>query len=143
MSEVESFDVLEVKSAKVKYAGEVLEFKALPIGKIPPFARAIRPVFAVLVEIDQALERGEDVFEKSLDFLEDHGDRLQDAVSIATGKSREFIAEGGIMEFFALLRAVMEVNRDFFGLPSDRAAKRNLAETEKKSPGRGRKASSS
>lgn len=143
MSEVESFDVLEVKTATVAYAGEVLEIKALPIGRFPAFVRHIRLVYSALAQIDMAIERGEDVTERAIDLIAEHGETLQLAVQAATGKPLDFIQSGGLDEFFDLLKAVMEVNRDFFARPSNRTAPKSPEKAEKKSPGRGRKASSS
>lgn len=141
MSEVESFDVLETPTSEVSYNGQRLELKPLTIGKLPAFVRHIKPVFAGLVEVEQRSAAGEDVFELMMDLVAEHGDELQKAASVATGRPLEFIQAGDPVEFLALVKAVIGINRDFFVRRLGQELPQAKPETE--SPGDGHTASSS
>lgn len=141
MNEVESFDVLEVKQATVNYAGEVLEIRPLTIGQLPSFVRNIRPVFASLAHAESVHEAGGDVVDIVMEIIADHGEGLQKAMGIAVGKPLEFIQNGHADEFMALVKAVIGINRDFFGRRLVQVLRPDAPEP--KDPGDGQTASSS
>ena len=142
MNEVESFDVLETKQLTVKYAGEVLEIRPLTIGQLPSFVRNIRPVFASLAHAETVHEAGGDVVDIVMEIIADHGEGLQKAMGIAVGKPVEFIQAGQADEFLELVKAVIGINRDFFGRRLVQMLRPD-APAPQQSPGDGQTASSS
>ncbi len=96
--------IYQPKALDVTVGGETISVKALTVGQIPAFARAIRPCAP-------ALQGGGADW---LALLADHGDAMIDSVGIATGLDVEHLYGLPPDEFVALASAVMEVNMDFF-----------------------------
>ena len=118
---VDEFDVLETLSNVVMYSGTRLEIKPLTVGQLPKFVRGIRPVLERLVLLDDILDKsnGEATdatfLNQVMELIENSGEELQSAMAIAVDKPIEFIAAGDLLEFIALVQAVIRINRDFFG----------------------------
>lgn len=104
MSEAAELDALIQAPARIEVAGETLEIWPLVVIQIPAILRAARPVV-------EALRRGESDI---LGLLADHGDRLLEAVAIATGRTRAWVDALPADDLVRLAGVVVEVNADFF-----------------------------
>lgn len=78
----------------------------LRVRQLGPFTRAVRPVANDLL---LAIESGD-----FLTTIELHSDRVIEAVAVATGEAEEYIGELYPDDLVRLIRAVVEVNTDFF-----------------------------
>lgn len=106
---MEDMSVLEPTFQEVGYRGENLTITALKVGQIPRFLRAAKPVFGALAGLANGA--------KELDLVglvAEHGDALIEAAAVATGKTPDWLGEGGADEFAHLIKAILEVNGDFF-----------------------------
>lgn len=86
----------------VTAGGESVEVGLLRVRQIPAFARAVAPVLGALASGDLVGAAAE------------HFDDVVLAVSVATGKTPEWLGELDADEFLRLASAVVEVNGDFF-----------------------------
>lgn len=122
---MEDTSVLEQATREVAYEGGTLTVTPLKVGQIPAFTRAIRPIFSAIGDFIISAPSGGgqpdggevsiDIdFEKIGGLIADHGDTLIDAAAIAVRKPRDFIANGSPANFVSLVRAIVEVNVDFF-----------------------------
>lgn len=124
--------VLEKPTREVVLKGVSLKVSPLKVGQLPAFTRAIRPVFAAFASLlasplsaGPAGEGGElpeidfDL-EKVADLITDHGDNLMTACAIAIRKDKVDIEDLEIDEFIHLVRAIIEVNADFFARAMNR-----------------------
>jgi|SRR5690606_10465747 len=125
--EARSLDVIAPEGQQVTLAsGRTITAKPITLGQLPRFVKAIRPAFGALVALVPASSspgadggQGADP-EGALDPVElltayaDHGEAINDAVSIVTGEPREVIEGLNLEDALAVLRAVWEVNQDFF-----------------------------
>jgi hypothetical protein len=107
----EGLDVIEPEPVKVPFGAGFVALSPLTVGRLPAFARALRPMAGALERLDlEALDaRG------VLDLLADHGEHLLDAVSIATGIERSEIDRCDHVAIVGLIAGVIKVNADFFG----------------------------
>jgi hypothetical protein len=114
--------VVDPPSIEVAYRGLTLVVKPLNIGKFPKFTRAVRPMFAALagaISSDPSGNPGEGGgleinVSTIVDLVADHGESMIEAAAVATDKNQAWISEGSPGEFIALVRAIIEVNADFF-----------------------------
>lgn len=107
--------VIEQIKRPVDFKGETVTVSPLTVRQIPAFARAIKPSFPELASVFGGLMDGAEIDPQVIvDLLADHGDALIDATAVATGKPAEWIGESDAAEFIGLVRAVIEVNADFF-----------------------------
>lgn len=112
---MEDVSVLEAASREVAYRGETLRVTPLKVGQIPRFLRIVRPMFGALG--GAALSPGSAAGGVELDIMQlvaDHGEALIEAVAVATGKPADWVGQGEADEFAHLVKAVLEVNADFF-----------------------------
>lgn len=128
---MEDTSVLEPATREVAYGVGTLKVTPLKVGQLPAFTRAIRPIFSAIADIITSAPSGGDEgaggethlevdLEKIGGLIADHGDALIDAAAVAVRKPRQLIEDGAPDEFVSLLRAIVEVNVDFF----DRAVPR-------------------
>jgi hypothetical protein len=118
----DELDILEdAREREVAYNGARLLIVPLRIGQIPRFTRAARPIIEELAASVAAPVSGEEEVSREtlstgavLDWIEKHGEALIDAMAAATGRERDWIAEGAADEFLELTIAVLSVNLDFF-----------------------------
>jgi hypothetical protein len=120
----DELDILEdARERRITYLGEALVIVPLRIGQIPRFTRAARPIIQELAAsvLDSKGEgnaggapRETLSVDVALDWIDKHGEALIDAMAAATGRERQWIAEGGADEFVELVLAVLSVNLDFF-----------------------------
>lgn len=124
--EARSLDVIEPAGQQVTLTcGRTITARPITLGQLPRFVKAIRPAFGALVALvpasssPEAGGQGAEP-EGGLDPVElltayaDHGEAINDAVSIVTGEPREAIEALNLEDALAVLRAVWEVNSDFF-----------------------------
>ncbi|HWH75549.1 MAG TPA: hypothetical protein VNV16_14925 [Methylibium sp.] len=107
----EGLDVIEPEPVRVPVGDGVVELRPLTVGKLPAFARALRPMAGAFERFDlEALDaRG------VLDLLVDHGEQILEAVSIATGIARARVDACDHVQLVGLIAGVIKVNADFFG----------------------------
>lgn len=122
--EARSLDVIAPEGQQVTLAsGRTITAKPITLGQLPRFVKAIRPAFGALVALVPASsspEAGGQGADPGLDPVElltayaDHGEAINEAVCIVTGEPREVIEALNLEDALAVLRAVWEVNSDFF-----------------------------
>lgn len=132
--EARSHDVIAPAGQDVSLAdGTTITVRPITVGQLPRFVKAVRPAFGALVALapadsspgagggqgadpaDAAAEEagGLDI-EGMLDVYAEHGEVLTEALCIVTGEPRDRIEALGLDDALQLLRALWEVNRDFF-----------------------------
>ncbi len=89
--------------------GQRVVVKALKVGQIPAFARAVRPLTAQV----EALIAGGLSFGAVLDLLEQHTDKVVEALAAATGAPVAALQDSSIEQIGELLLAVLAANKDF------------------------------
>jgi hypothetical protein len=114
---MEDMSVLEAPSQEVVYRGETLKVTPLTVGQIPAFLRTIRPALGSLAGLasspGQAGE-GAGIEVDLVALIADHGEALIEALAVATGKPVDWLGKGMADELAVLIKAVVEVNADFF-----------------------------
>ena len=83
--------------------------KALKVGQIPAFARAVRPLSAEV----EALIGGGLTVGAVLALLEQHTEKVIDALSAATGAPANALNDSSVEQIGDLLVAVLAANKDF------------------------------
>lgn len=83
--------------------------KALKVGQIPAFARAVRPLTA---EVEALIAGGLSVA-AVLQMLEQHTDKVVEALAAATGAPADALNDSSIEQIGELLLAVLAANKDF------------------------------
>jgi hypothetical protein len=118
---MDELSVLSPDPASVAYQGKTLEIVPMKVGQIPAFTRALRPALTAIADISDAIAPGGQPgagqgtsSEQIVELIADHGDTFVEAVAVATGQAREFIADGTLEEFVDALLTVVRVNADFF-----------------------------
>lgn len=107
--------VLEPPSSTASLRGEKVEVRPLEIRQIPPFARAIRFAAPSLARTYASAGLDDGSFEASvLDLIAEHGEMLIAACAIAIDREAEWLAKAPPDEFITLLKAIVQVNADFF-----------------------------
>jgi len=84
-------------------SGESLTLEPVRLGALPAFVRAVQP-------LAQQIASG--TFDV-LQALADHGERLQTALSLATGRPRAWVEALALDDAVVLAAAVIEVNAGF------------------------------
>jgi hypothetical protein len=124
---MDELETLDPAPRTVSAGGETIEVRALTIGQLPAFVRALRPALGLL-------EGGEvDV----VALVAEHGEAVIEAVSVATGRDYAWLAGLAPDAFAVIAGAVLEVNMDFFVRRLAPALNRIL-ETATAGPGAGR-----
>lgn len=101
---VEGLEVIVPPVRTLRFAGRDVEVRPLKVGQLPGVMQALAGV-----DLAQGLDTG-----GLPDLVAAHGDRVIDAVVIATRLPREAVEEAELDEFAALLAALVEINSDFF-----------------------------
>jgi hypothetical protein len=83
--------------------------RALKVGQIPAFARAVRPLST---EVEALIAGGLSVG-AVLALLEQHTDKVVEALSAATGAPTDSLNDSTIEQLGELLLAVLAANKDF------------------------------
>lgn len=83
--------------------------RALKVGQIPAFARAVRPLSAEV----EALIAGGLTVGAVLALLEQHTDKVIEALSAATGAPANALNDSSVDQIGDLLVAVLAANKDF------------------------------
>jgi hypothetical protein len=83
--------------------------KALKVGKLPAFARALQPLSG---EISAAMAAGLTV-DSVLGLVHEHFDRVIEALAVATDASEAAIRDATIDQALELVLAVLQANKDF------------------------------
>lgn len=110
----DDLDVLDPAPRRVAFRGEVLELRPLRLGDLPAFSRAVRPVIAEFAG-DRHPEWEDNDERMVLDMAELHGEAIIAAAAIATGRPAEWVAAAdNTADVLGLVRAIVEVNHDFF-----------------------------
>lgn len=126
--------VLEKPTREVVLKGVSLKVSPLKVGQLPAFTRAIKPVFAAFASLlasplsvgpageggDPSLPEIDFDLEQVADLIADHGDKLMEACAIAIRRDKKEIEDLELDEFISLVRAIIEVNADFFARAMNR-----------------------
>jgi len=99
--------VFEPTTRTVTIGQDQITVTPIRIGKLQAFTQAIKPIASDVLD---AMEGSGDL----LTTIELHGDRMIDAVQVATGIERGKLDEMLPDDFVRLTSAVVEVNADFF-----------------------------
>lgn len=99
--------VFEPTTRTVIIGQDQITVTPIRIGKLQAFTQAIKPIAADVLD---AMEGSGDL----LTTIELHGDRMIEAVQVATGIERGKLDEMLPDDFVRLTSAVVEVNADFF-----------------------------
>jgi hypothetical protein len=83
--------------------------RALKVGQLPAFARAVRPLTAQV----EALIAGGLSVNAVLALLEQHTDKVVEALAVATGASSAALNDSSVEQIGELLLAVLAANKDF------------------------------
>jgi len=108
----DDLSVIEPDSSELSFGGKPVHIKPLTIGRLPAFTRAVTPIFDPLMVI--VAGKGAPPVDALLALISDHGERLIEAVSIATRLPVEELREAAPDEFLTLATAAIRVNVDFF-----------------------------
>lgn len=112
---------------EVPIRSERLEVRPLTVGRLPAFARAVRPLLGT---INSIIDAGSISLEVVLGLIETDFPQLVEVISVATDKPVEWLSDAEIDEFAELATAVISANLDFFVrrlLPTSEGSVRNLA----------------
>ena len=114
MSDVDDFDVIEPAPAGSVTLGDgstatTVVVKAMRVGQLPAFARALRPISS---EIEHIVSSGASV-DSVLSLVETRFENVVEALHAATGAPKEAINDSTIEQALALLLAVIAANKDF------------------------------
>ena len=127
---MDDLNVLEPTTRTVTFGGQPRVVHPLRVGQIPSFARAIKPIFAALAGSLKPAPLGQEdagggefdiSLEQLFDLIAEHGENLIEIVAIATKIDKATVEDADTGDFVSLLRAVLEVNADFFGQAVARA----------------------
>lgn len=99
--------VFEPTTQTVTIGQDQITVTPIRIGKLQAFTQAIKPIASDVLD---AMEGSGDL----LTTIELHGDRMIEAVQVATGLERGKLDEMLPDDFVRLTSAVVEVNADFF-----------------------------
>jgi hypothetical protein len=104
--------MIEPAGTAVTFAGREVTITPLNVGRMPAFARAVKPVGQVLEQV----AAGELTLDLPgmLDIMAEHGDAVIAAVSIASRIPEAELREGELDELVGLASAALKVNADFF-----------------------------
>jgi hypothetical protein len=105
----DEYTAIAPEPAVVLFKGRDVTILPLSVGKLPAFARAVRPFADRLNSFDK-LDA-----DAILGLIADHGEKVLEAVSIASGVTRKEIDEADPVELIALASKAIKVNADFFG----------------------------
>jgi hypothetical protein len=104
----DDLDLIDPPPREVVFRGRPVQIRPLTIGQLPAFARALQPaadaMAAALADPGPAALLG---------LVARHGDDVIAAMSAASGLELAEVQGAGIPDSLRLLRAVMDVNRDF------------------------------
>lgn len=101
------FDVIAPPTSTAKFKGRDITIAPLKVGQIPTFARAIKPIGASIgsASLDAA---------SIMALVADFGENIVEAVSIASGVSKDELNDSTADELIELASIVLKVNSDFF-----------------------------
>src|SRR5690606_10056452 len=104
----EDLDVIDPPGITARFQGRVIEIKPMPVGKLPAFSRAFRPLLPMIDKFESFSQMD------LMELMADHGENLIEAVSIASGISKAELNAAQPVDLIALLAPVLQVNQDFF-----------------------------
>ncbi len=108
----DDLNVIEPATTSATFNGREIQIRPLTVGKLPGFARAIKPISGSI----EAIASGAavpDLF-TILAMVAEHGEAVVDAVSIATGVEREELMRATPDQLIELAVVAIRVNADFF-----------------------------
>ncbi|SFM13025.1 hypothetical protein [Nitrosomonas communis] len=98
-----NFSALPPVATSIVINDETIDITPIKIGELPAFSRAVQPIVAHLSASPDWLA-----------LVAEHGEPLINALTIATRRSREWIAGLELDDAIKLASTVFEVNADFF-----------------------------
>jgi hypothetical protein len=117
---VSDLDTIDPGFVEVALTGRAaVQIRPITVGQLPRFLRVVKPLVGAVAGGGSPLStsgHGPDTLEVNLlDLYVEHGERLNEAVSVATGLPQDEIDALPVDDALRLAMAVWEVNRDFFG----------------------------
>lgn len=108
--------VISPPVVKVTAGGESLEITPVRVKQLVAFGRAIKPAIPAVIKTFDASDAASEGDQATLivGLVADHGDEIQQAVAIATGKGTAWVGDLNMADFIRLIGAVLQVNSDFF-----------------------------
>ncbi len=109
--------VLAPPSAPADFAGQKLDIRPIPVGRIPLLIRTARPVVQALIANNVLTGEGDELdidVMQIVDLMGDHGEQFFEALSIAAGVSVADVEAANLDEVVLLTQTCLRVNRDFF-----------------------------
>jgi hypothetical protein len=105
-------DVIEPAETSATFNGREIQIRPLTVGQLPGFARAIKPISGAIESIATG-NSAPDLF-SILTMVAEHGDKVVEAVSIATGVKAEELLAATPDQLIELVVVALRVNADFF-----------------------------
>lgn len=106
------FDAIEPAPTGVVFRGKTVEIMPLTVRQLPAFARAIKPISATIEGF--ATGRADLDLGALIGLVAEHGDKVVEAVAIATGVTTEELESSTADQLIELAVAAIKVNADFF-----------------------------
>lgn len=106
----DDLEVLDPTPTAVQFRGREVVIKPLKVGKLPAFARAVKPLASAFERIDGLTAAD------MLELIADHGDSIVTAISIASGIDKAELEDSDPVELLAIVTPVVRANADFFRL---------------------------
>lgn len=105
-------DVIEPAGARISFRGHPIEITPLKVGELPRFARAIKPLGAII----EAIASGRAALDLAtvLELIAEHGDAVVQAVAIGARINEDDIRDATPDQLVELAVAVLRINADFF-----------------------------
>ena len=104
----QDLDIIDPPARAITFAGREVMITPLTTGQIPGFARSIKPLMGLAERIDNI--GAEDL----LDIMADYGDNIIEASALASGIPIDDIRQSSPIDMLPLVRAIIEINQDFF-----------------------------
>lgn len=108
MTDTNDLDVIDPPGNEVTFAGRTITIKPLTVGKLPAFARAIKPLAGVFENLDTLTPAD------MLGLIADHGENIVKAISIASGIDEKELAETDPVTLLSVVKPIIKANSDFF-----------------------------
>jgi len=108
--ESDDLDTIDPPGNEVEFAGRKITIKPLTVGKLPAFARTIRPIAGAIDRL------GSITPVEIVGLIADHGETIIKAISIASGIDEQELQDADPVTLMTLINPIVKANSDFFRL---------------------------